>query len=105
MVATIGPVPWHMIVERDSLHAVHKYSNEPVISDNENRANAEHLALCWNTHEGLVAALEMLLYGLKSHEADWHLGQAPCLCFAGAAETAGEFAKAALAAAKGVQDA
>ena len=30
-------------------------------SYNDGEANAERLALCWNTHEGLVAALEAML--------------------------------------------
>lgn len=35
----------------------------------EQRANAARLALCWNTHDALVEALEWALPLLKKHDA------------------------------------
>jgi hypothetical protein len=33
----------------------------PVISDSERKANASRLALCWNMHDELIAALESVI--------------------------------------------
>ena len=45
----------------------------PTSSDQET-ANAEHLALCWNSHEGLVAALEAIVDAWSAGDA---LGRGP----------------------------
>lgn len=79
----------------------------PTADDHEHwaemEANAAHLALCWNTHEDLVAALELLDEQIQHNQyCSAVVSDGLCSC-----EQAEAFATldAALAAAKGVQDA
>ena len=50
-------------------------TSDPTTSGAENRANAEHLALCWNSHDDLVAALETFVAAfaqyLTDHDYAW----------------------------------
>ena len=61
------------------------------LAPKEEAANAEHLALCWNTHDDLVAALEFVLSFVPPPSRESGTGTS----------WVGEKARAALAAAKG----